>query len=147
MAYKYSFEKFDKETMARACGTNLKISLKKSVEVSRAIRGKKLDYAISYLEKVMEEKQVVPYVRYIQEMPHKKGSGVMTGGYPTKVAEGFLKVLRSVKSNAKEQELDENLVIKAVSVRKGSARYHYGRYSGRKMKSTNLEIVVEVKQK
>ena len=76
MAYKYSFEKFEKETMARACANNVAISMKKSVETARSIRGKKLSSVMNFLERVAEKKAVVPYKRYISEMPHRRGKGL-----------------------------------------------------------------------
>ncbi len=145
--YKYAYEKFNKETMARACSVNAKISLKKSVEVSNAIKGKRLKTAISYLEKVTEQKSVVPYRRFKQEMAHKKGKGIDTGGYPVLVAKSFLSILKSAQKNASEAEISGELYVISASVRQGSSRYHYGRYSGRSMKSTNVEIIVGLKEK
>lgn len=142
MAYNYSFQKFDKESMARACGVNLQISLKKAVETANAIRGKKLSLVITYLEKVIKQEAVVPYKRFNSEMPHKKGKGIAAGGYPVNVAKELLKLLKSAEKNAREQEINGDLYVISVSCRKGSARYHYGRYSGRKIKSTNVEVIV-----
>lgn len=146
MGYNYSYNEFNKETMARASASNAPISLKKSVEVASLIRGKKLSYAISILEKVTEKRAVVPYRRYKAEMAHKKGAGIDTGGYPVHVAKAFLVLLKSAQKNASEQEIGEKLYVLSVSARKGSARYHYGRNAGRKMKSTNVEVVVGLKE-
>lgn len=132
--------------MARANGTNLPISLKKSVEVARAIRGKTLSHAVSYLEKVAEQKAVIPYVRFNQEMPHKKGKGISTGGYPVKVAEEFLRLVRNAEKNASDKELTGKLYVLSASARKGNNRYRMGRYIGRKMKSTNAEVIIGVKK-
>lgn len=147
MVNKYSYNNLDKETMAWASSQNVAISLKKSVEVAKFIKGKKADKACSLLEKVIEEKQVVPYTRYFAEMGHKRGKGISTGGYPVKVAKEFLRVLKGAIKNAEEKELGEDLRVLSCSVRKGSRRYHNGRFFGRLMKSTNLEIVVEVCKK
>ena len=114
MAYKYSFQNFDKEIMARASATNLAISLKFSVETLKQIRGKKVSDAISFLKE----------------------------GFPVKVAQDVLKLVESAVKNASEQELGDKLYIISASARKGTTRYHYGRYSGRQMKSSNVEIVV-----
>jgi large subunit ribosomal protein L22 len=139
----YSYEKLDDVKMAKSSGSNLKISFKKSVELSRALRGKKVDFAIKYLEKVTLQKQVVPYVRFKAEMAHKKGAGIDTGGYPVIVAKEFLKLVKSAKKNASEKGLDEkNLVVVSISAKKGTSRYRMGRYSGRHMKSTTVEVIV-----
>jgi len=147
MANKYSYEGFNKETMARSCSQNTSISLKKGVEACKAIKGKKVTSAINFLERVIEQKAVVPYTRYHAEMGHKRGKGIMAGGYPVKVAEELLRLIKNAQKNAEEQELGEELIVVNASVRKGSTRYHYGRYMGRQMKSTNVEVIVGVKQK
>jgi large subunit ribosomal protein L22 len=139
----YSYEKLDNSKMAKSSGKNLKISFKKSVELSRELKNKKVDLAIKYLEKIIDLKQVVPYRRFKAEMAHKKGAGVDTGGYPVNVAKEFLKLLKSAKKNADNVSLDdENLIVISISARKGTSRYRMGRYSGRSMKSTNVEIIV-----
>lgn len=142
MANKYSFEGFDTKTMARACGSNLEISFKKTVEITNYLRGKKLNFAISFLEKVIEKKAVVPFVKFKKDMPHKVGRGISAGGYPIKTAMEVLKLLKAVRKNAEEKEISDNLVIVSISARQGTKRYHYGRYSGRAMKSTNVEVFV-----
>ena len=147
MAYNYSFQNFNKETMARAHTTNASISLKKSVEVANAIRGQKVNVAIAYLERVAGLEAAIPYKRFNAEMPHRKGKGMAAGGFPVNVATEFLRVLKSAKKNASEQEISGDLFIIATSVRKGSQRYHMGRYSGRKMKSTSFEVIVGLKEK
>jgi large subunit ribosomal protein L22 len=148
MAYKYAYNEYDKESMARSNGQNLSISLKKAVETLREIRGKKVSFAIKYLEGVINKETVVPYRRYRAEMAHKKGKGIDTGGFPVSVAKEVLRLLKSAQKNALEKELsEENLYVISASARKGPSRYHYGRYSGRKMKSTNVEIVVGERDK
>jgi ribosomal protein uL22 len=147
MAYNYSFDKFDKETMARACSSNVAISLKKSTETAKAIRGKKVSSVIKFLEKVVEQKAVIPYRRYGSEMAHKRGKGIATGGFPVNVAKEFLRLIKSAEKNASEKEISGELYLFAISVRQGSGRYHNGRHMGRKMKSTNVEVVVGVKEK
>lgn len=147
MAYAYSFQNYDNSSMARSSGSNLSVSLKKSVEACKSIQGKKVTTAIDFLEKVINQKAVVAYTRYNQEMAHKRGKGISTGGYPVNVAKELLRLIKSAQKNAIDKELGENLVVLSASSRKGASRYHYGRYSGRKMKSTNLEIVVGQKTK
>lgn len=142
MAYKYSYEGFNKETMGRASSTNQHISLKKTVETANAVKGKKVETAISYLEKVMDEKVPVPYKRYTMAIAHRPGKGISTGGYPVNVAKEIIRLLKAASKNAKEQEVSGELYVISVSGRKGTTRYHPGRYQGRKMKSTNMEVIV-----
>lgn len=142
MAYNYSFSTFDATTMARASAVNTKISMKKSCEVAREIQGKKLSVAIAFLERVVEQKQIVEYRRYNTEMPHKRGKGIMSGGYPVNVAKQFLLILHNAKKNAENLNLGEGLRIISCSARQGVSRYKQSRLLGRKMKSTNVEVIV-----
>lgn len=142
MAYKYSFQNFDSATMARASTSNAVISMKKSVEVAREIQGMKVHVAKAFLERVVEQEQVVRYRRYNTEMAHRRGKGVMSGGFPVNVAKAFLLVLHNAQKNAENLNLGEELRVVSASARQGNSRYKMSRLSGRKMKSTNVEIVV-----
>ena len=140
-----AYNNYNKETMARSNNSNLSISLKKSVEACKAIKGKKVSTVVDYLQKVIDQRAVVPYTRYKQETAHRRGKGIDTGGYPVNVAKELLRLVKSAEKNAKDRELGETLYVISASARGGASRYHYGRYSGRKMKSTNVEIVVGIK--
>lgn len=142
MAYKYSYEKFDKEKMARSFGVNLPVSLKKSVEALKAIQGKRVESAIIFLEAVTEQKAVVPYNKYRSEMPHKRGAGIAAGGFPVNVAKAVIVLLKNAQKNAAEQEISGTLYVQSASGRKGSRKYHMGRNMGRLMKSTTIEVIV-----
>lgn len=144
MAYKYSYQTFNSTSMARASTVNARISFKKSVEVARQLTGKKVSVAKKFLEDVIKQEQVVEYKRFNTEMPHKKGKGVMAGGYPVNVAKQFLLVLKNCEKNAENLGLGESdeLKIISASVRQGTGRYKMSRMSGRKMKSTHVEIIV-----
>ena len=147
MSYKYAFQTTDKSNYAFASATNLRISLKKAYETCKAINGKKVSAAISFLEQVEKLDTVVPYRKYNAEMAHQRGKGIDTGGFPVKVAIELLRLIKAAEKNAKEKELSGDLYLASVSARKGTGRYHPGRYSGRAMKSTNLEVVVGVRAK
>ncbi len=142
MTYKYSFEGFNKEIMARASSTNQQVSLKKTVETAKALKGKKVVNAIAYLEGVMDEKIPVPYKRYTMGIAHRPGKGIATGGYPVNVAKEILRLIKAAAKNASELEISGDLYVISVSGRKGTTRYRPGRFSGRQMKSTNLEVIV-----
>ena len=144
MAYKYAFNDYNKEVMARACRTNVPISLKKSVELANYLRGRKVTDALRILDEIEQLKRPIPYKRYFQEMAHKKGKGIATGGYPVKVAKAFRKLFKIAIAAAKEKELgDENdLVIVAISARKGERMWRFGRHLGRMAKRTHIEVVL-----
>ena len=144
MVYKYAFQDYDKEVMARACRTNVPISLKKSVELANYLRGRNVKEALKILDEVEQLKRPIPYKRYFQEVAHKKGKGIATGGYPVKVAKEFRKLLKIAIAAAKEKELgdEENLVILAISARKGERMWRVGRHLGRMAKRTHIEVVL-----
>lgn len=142
---KIAYINFDKKNMSISRGNNLKISLKKSVEVSRFIKGKKLSYVLTLLENVVDKRQIVPYLKYNRDMPHQKGKGISSGGYPINVAMKFLELTNSAKKNIESLNLVGTLYVLSVSARKGVTRMHNSRHSGRKIKSTNVEIILGLK--
>ena len=142
MAIKYSYHKANNEELAKAIGSNLNISLKKSVETLSAIKGMRVTSAKKYLEDVIDKKRPIPYKRFNQEVPHRRGKGIAAGGYPVSVAKELLTLLKNAESNAREKEISEELYIISASARKGARRFHLGRKMGQMMKSTHAEIIV-----
>ena len=143
----YAFQNYNKETMARSASVNSAISLKKSVETAKILKGKKVSTVIDMLDKIANAKTVVPFRKYRAEMGHKRGAGIDTGGYPLKVALEFSRLVKSAEKNAIEREISGDLYVLSISSRKGTQRYHNGRYAGRKMKSTSVEVIVGLKNK
>src|SRR5437870_12330279 len=88
---------FKIDSMARAYGRELPISWKKAVELARALRGKKVENAITYLENVIALKQAVPFRRYNRWVAHKRGLG--PARYPVKAVQYFKRVIESAVSN------------------------------------------------
>src|SRR5437879_1758105 len=74
------------ETMARAYGRELPLAWKKSVELARQLRGKTVDQAREYLEKVIALKQPVPMKKYKRWVAHKAGPG--PARYPVNAGHG-----------------------------------------------------------
>src|SRR5207253_8344910 len=86
------------ETMARAYGRDLPLAWKKSIELARQLRGKTVDSAREYLERVIGLKQAVPMRTYNRWVAHKAGTG--PARYPVKAGEGLLPILESAVSDA-----------------------------------------------
>jgi len=95
----------DPEISAKAMGSQLHISPKKSRELGRAIKGMRTEAARTYLKDVTILKQAVPFKRHCDSLGHKKGP-MAAGRYPVKVAHEFLKVLKNAESNAEYKGLD-----------------------------------------
>lgn len=125
----------------RAMGSSLRISPKRAKEVADAIRGMDLVRAKRYLEDVAAMKTAVPYNRYKHKLGHRKG--MCTGGYPIRIAEHFLKVLKNAEANAKSDV--SKLVVTHISANRG--RPMPGRYKGSpsNRQTTHLQIILSEK--
>lgn len=95
-------EKVNKKTEAVVNGKDLSVSLKHAVAICNFIKGKEIDKAIFELEEVTKLKRAVPMRG---EIPHRKGN-MMSGRYPTKAAGIYVKLLKSLKSNAIANEME-----------------------------------------
>lgn len=104
-----SFQSYNAETMAKARGRDLPVSFKHSVNICKFLKGKNLDKAIKYLEKVIEKKKAIPFKKYKRKQGHRKG--METGKYPVKASKKIIKVLENLKNNAVDKGLSENLKI------------------------------------
>jgi len=130
------------ENMAKALGPSLPISLKQSVEVCSFIRGKDSNKAINLLEAVMQFKQAVPYKKFNRGgTGHRKG-GMGPGRYPIKVSTHIIQLLKSAQQNARQKNLDGDLIVKAAVAKQGPKTMRYGRKRGRTAKRTHIEIVL-----
>lgn len=132
--------------MARAVGMVLPISFKQSVEICNFIENKNVSDAKKLLQNVSEKKLAIPFKRFIFDLGHKKKIG--PGRYPEKASKEFIKLIESVEANAQFKGLNtSNLIITHVSAHKAGKAWHYGRKTRRRMKRTNVEIVVEESKK
>ncbi len=148
MTNRYSYQKFDEKKMVAVAGKNLAISTKDSVEVTRFIRGKKVDQAIRLLQNVVDKKVAVPFRRYNWNLAHKHG--IAAGRYPRNTSLDMIKLLGNLKGAAAQKGLDTTkLVIVHASATNAAKRRKWGRF-GRHKKNTHLELVAketEEKQK
>jgi large subunit ribosomal protein L22 len=147
----YNFEFSSEEKIAKAFMSNQPISLKYSTELARELKGKRVDKAEKFLERIIRKEEFLPLRRYNKKVAHRKGNAksfVKSGRFPVKTAKKFLELLNLVKSNADYKGLDpENLLITHVFASQGFRRFSFqpqGRIAGkrRRKKSTHLEIVV-----
>ena len=142
----YTFKNYNQEHMARAVGMALPVSFKHSFEICNFIKNKNVSDAKKILQNVIEKKTAVPFRRYNLDLGHKKKIG--PGRYPERASKQFIKLIETVEANAQFKGLNtSNLVIAHISSHKAAKSWHYGRKSRRRMKRTNVEIVVEEKSK
>lgn len=130
-----------KKTEAVVNGTSLPISTKHSMAICDAIRGKKIEQAIYFLEEVIKYKKAVPMKG---EIPHRKGN-IMSGRYPINAAKQFIKLLKQLSANATTNEIDlENAEL--VECKPNKASRPYKRFGSMKFKRTHVTLRLKVKQ-
>ncbi len=140
-------EKIVKKELAYVRGLDLPLSTKTSMAICRFIKNKNPSHVIRALEQVTKLQIAIPFKG---ETPHRKGfnKGYARGRYPIKTSEYFIKLLKSLISNAKTNNLDtEKIIIKIAKADKASSpirgtRMGYGR---KRFKRSN--IYIEVREK
>ena len=91
-----------KKSEAVVNGRDLRISTKHSVAVCNFIKNKNIDDALAHLEEVSKMKRAIPMRG---EIPHRKGK-MMSGRYPLNAVKAFMILLKSLKANAINHELE-----------------------------------------
>lgn len=126
---------------AKAVGNNLPISWKDCTEIGRFIKGDSVEKAERKLEKVIEKELHVPYTKFDSDAGHR--SGGEAGGYPVKASKEVLELLRSAKSNAVDQGLNESaLKVSNFITNQGPEIATPSRHRGRTSKAAHVKIFV-----
>lgn len=123
-----------KRTEAIVRGENLPISTKHSMAVGKFIKGKKIQAAISDLEGVVRLKRAVPMKG---EIPHRHGKGMMSGRFPKKTAEHFIKLLKSLAANAEHFKIENPVIVEVVP---NIGHRPFGRFGAHRKKRTHIVI-------
>jgi large subunit ribosomal protein L22 len=105
MAYGYAAQNVDPETTSKAAGREVPVKPKFAVNVCKAIKGKTVKQARTFLENVVLKKTAVPFRVHKRQVKHRKG-GVGPGQYPVAVAAATLRILEDAASNAEYKGLD-----------------------------------------
>jgi len=129
-----------KKNEAVARGKNFDLSTKKSAAICKFIKGKNIEKAIEDLESVLKHKKAVPIKG---EIPHKKGR-IMSGVYPKKAAENFIKLLKNLSANANVNNLENPVIVEAVA---NIGSRPYGRFGKFRRKRTHVLIKVKERKK
>ncbi|MFA5857158.1 MAG: uL22 family ribosomal protein [Candidatus Pacearchaeota archaeon] len=87
--------------IASVNGRDLSLSLKHAIALSDFIKGKDIDKALNELEQVSKLKKAIPMKG---EIPHRKG--MMSGRYPVNGSIIFIRLLKSLKSNAMAKDIE-----------------------------------------
>lgn len=127
--------------MAKATGRSLPISTKQSIAICQFIRRKNVQKMKTFLEDVMNMKRAVPFTKFTNGLGHKPGIG--PGRYPITAAAEILGLLKSAESNAQLKGLNTaNLIIGMAKANEASKAWHYGRQRRRKMRRSNIDLIL-----
>ena len=136
-AEKKTLQEKKKKTEAIVMAQNIPISTKHSAAICRFIKNKKIDSAISDLEAVLKFKKVVPMRG---EIPHRHGKGMMSGRFPKKASENFIKLLKSLKANSDYNGLEDPIIVEAVA---NIGERPFGRFGAVRKKRTHIKLVAK----
>jgi ribosomal protein L22 len=133
-------KKIVKRDNAIVNGKGVPISTLDSIYICKFIKKKKIEDAIKDLEEVLKKKKAIPMKG---EIPHRKGK-IMSGRYPKKASEEFIKLLKSLQANANTNGLESPIIIEAVA---NIASRPYGRFGRVRRKRTHILIKAKEKNK
>ncbi|MFB6095002.1 MAG: 50S ribosomal protein L22 [Halodesulfurarchaeum sp.] len=149
MGISYSVDA-DPETTAKGMLRERPMSLKHSKAVARAIKGRTVEDARTYLEAVQEGRQSVPVTEHNSGAGHRKDiDGWDAGRFPEKVSGEFRTLLENVVNNAENQGFDPDdmeivhVAAHKVGEREGRKPRAFGRASPWNTPEVDVELIVE----
>merc|ERR1712203_765882 len=152
---RYSAEPDNATKAAKAKGSNLRCHFKNTRETAQAIKGKSLNRATTYLKNVINQKEIIPFRRFmggVGRHAQSKVHGTSQGRWPKKSCEFLLDLLKNAESNAEYKGLDgDRLVIdhiqvnRAPKMRRRTYRAH-GRINPYMSSPCHIEVVLVEKE-
>lgn len=111
MSFGYAAQNVDVEKTSKAAGRDVPVKPKFAVNVCKAIKGKTVKQARTFLEEVVALKTPVPFKVHKRQVKHRRGK-IGPGQYPVNVAAATLRILNDAASNAEYKGLDpDNMYI------------------------------------
>lgn len=131
------------ENTAKAKSTRLQVSAKKTTETCNAIKGKKLNKALNYLERVKNHEEHIPFKKHNKHMPHRKNG--QPGGYPEKPIKKVEETIQNALANAEYEGLNKNnlKIVHAVAYKSGSIQRRPKKLRRKSTALTTIEIVLK----
>merc|ERR1711997_1256797 len=147
---RYAAEPDNATKAAKARGSKLRVHFKNTRETAQAIKGKSLNRATTYLKNVINQKEIIPFRRFmggVGRHAQSKVHGTWEGRWPKKSCEFLLDLLKNAESNAEYKGLDgDRLVIdhiqvnRAPKMRRRTYRAH-GRINPYMSSPCHIEVV------
>ncbi|KAI5308360.1 60S ribosomal protein L17 [Ascosphaera atra] len=123
---RYANQSIPSAKSARSRGSYLRVSFKNTRETCQAIKGWKLQRAVTFLENVIAKKEAVPMRRFAGSTGRTaqgKQFGVTKARWPVKSAEFVLGLIKNAEANADTKGLDTgNLIVKHIQVNEAPAQ-------------------------
>jgi large subunit ribosomal protein L22 len=104
-------KKAPKKESVKAYGKSITSSTKVAVAICKFLKRKTLDQAMADLEAVIALKKAVPMKG---EIPHRKGR-MMSGRFPARAASEFITIIRNLKNNATQHDVEDAVIVEAVA--------------------------------
>lgn len=122
--------------------SSVPVSTKYAVSICNFIRYKLIDNAIADLEAVTQKRKSVPMKG---EYAHKKDVSVASGAgkYPVNAAKQFIVLLKSLKGNANNHDVENAYVAEAIANKAAQPMGRFGRWS---RKRTHIKLVAREKK-
>ena len=120
----------DELRIAKSVLRNVPVSIKDLYNVCKAIRGMYVNDAKEFLNRVLQEKEALPYFRYSSGASHKANISakfkIKAGRYPKKAIKYVLKLIENAEANASNKGLNlDKLVIIHIASHKGITLKRY----------------------
>ncbi len=128
-----------KKTEVIVNAKNIPISTKYAAAICKFIKYKTIDKAISDLEHVIKKQKAIPMKG---EIPHRKGK-IMSGRFPKKASTKFIEILKNLKANAINHDVEEPIIKEAIA---NIAERPLGRFGAIKRKRTHIKILAKEKK-
>lgn len=142
----YSYEITEKEEFAFARAEGVEVSFRDLTQVCGRVRGKKLAWALEFLQKASEGSIPVLYKKFNTNLGHRRELGGSKGRYPKKAALAVLKAVKSAAANARVKGLSEGLTIIHILANK-KASYPRMQSKGRRFRAnyetSRIEVIVK----
>ena len=143
---------YPEDRLAKAVIRNVDASMRDLYNVCKAIRGMWLKDAKAFLQRVLDEKEAMPFWKHSHGAAHRSNISerwkVKSGRYPKKAIKYVLKVLESAENNASAKGLDvDRLKIVHIAAHKGITLKRYmprafGRATPKFKRTSHIEVVL-----
>ncbi len=144
--YSYIVDEKEKENLAFARAEGVEASYKDLSQVCGRINGRKVAWALDFLQKAVESSIPILYKKFNTNLGHRRELGGSKGRYPKKAALAVLKAIKSAAANARIKGLSEDLTIVHVLANKKDSMPRMqskGRRFRADYETARIEVVVK----